>query len=104
MASKNTTTRTSSKIESEKYLDKLLVKTVKDNEGLCIKLVTTHFTGLPDRLCLLPGGRIFFAEIKTTNKKPRKIQSVVHSKLRGLGFDVFVIDNSDFIKSLFKMD
>lgn len=90
-------------IESEKTLERLLTRKVKENlGGLSLKMVSTHMIGLPDRLCLVPPGRIFFAEIKTTKQKPRKIQLIVHEKLRRLGFRVEVIDTSDQINKLIK--
>lgn len=89
-------------IESEKALDKKLSAEVKRIGGWSIKLLTVHITGLPDRLCLLPEGRLFFAEIKTTKKNPKKIQLSMHKKLVKMGFKVFVIDNSEIIKSIIK--
>lgn len=86
-------------IESEKLLEDKLVKGVESVGGWCLKLLSNHITGLPDRLCLFPGGRLAFAEIKTTKKKPRRIQLWVHNKLRGLGFTVEVMDNSLQIKN-----
>lgn len=44
-------------------------------------------------MILCQGGYVGFAEIKTTGKKPTKIQSHIHEKLRALGFTVFVIDD-----------
>lgn len=58
-----------------------------------IKLLSTFIKGLPDRMILCKGGYVGFAEIKTTGKKPTKIQLYVHNKLRSLGFEVFVIDD-----------
>lgn len=81
-------------IESEKVIERKLVEQVKLNEGLCIKLLCDQFIGLPDRLCLLPNGKLVFVELKTTGKKPRRIQTVVHNKLRKLGFRVEVIDTT----------
>ena len=69
--------------------------------GWCIKLLSTHITGLPDRLCLLPNGKVLFVEIKTTKKKPTKIQLKVHQKLMDLGFRVEIVDNSAQILKLF---
>jgi len=86
------------KIESEKLLERKLKEEVKKIGGLTIKLLSTHLTGLPDRLCLLPEGRLFFIEMKTTNKEPSKIQLWWHRKLRDLGFKVLVLDTSDKIK------
>ena len=87
-------------IESEKLIEKKLTNEVKALGGWCLKLLSAHITGLPDRLCLFPGGRILFVELKTTNKKPRKIQLFMHRKIRGLGFRVEVIDSSEQIKKL----
>lgn len=58
-----------------------------------IKLLSTFIKGLPDRMVICQGGYVGFAEIKTTGKKPTKIQSHIHEKLRALGFKVFVIDD-----------
>jgi len=87
------------KIESEKLLDKKLCAEVKKLGGWAIKIPASHLSGLPDRLCLLPEGRLFFAEIKTTGKKPTRLQLATHKRLKGLGFKVWVIDNSDKIKT-----
>ena len=45
-------------------------------------------------MCLFPGGKIIFVELKTTGQKPRKSQLLVHNQLRKLGFKVFVIDTT----------
>ena len=88
------------KTYSEKYLERKLTQEVEKLGGLSLKMLSTYFTGLPDRLCLLPKGRIFFAEIKTTGKKPTKLQTIVHNKLRALGFRVEVLDTLEKITNL----
>lgn len=85
---------------SEKVIERTLVAEVTKKGGLCIKLLTHMFIGLPDRMVLLPGGKIFFVELKSTGCKPRKIQEVVHDKLRALGFKVYVIDSIDGITKI----
>ena len=60
--------------------------------GFPIKLLST-ITGLPDRLCLLPGGCLFFAELKSAKKKAEARQKLVHKQIRALGFEVYVIDS-----------
>lgn len=86
------------KIESEKVLEKKLAKEVKDRGGWSIKLLSDFIKGLPDRMVLVPGGKIYFAEIKTTGKKPTKMQILIHKKLERLGFKVYIIDDSEKIK------
>lgn len=79
-------------IDSEKIVERKLVELVKINNGMCIKLLCDQLIGLPDRLCLFPGHKIAFVELKTTGQKPRRIQAYMHKKLRALGFRVEVID------------
>lgn len=81
------------KIDSEKLIERTLVKLVKINGGMCIKLLCDQLIGLPDRLCLFPGRIIVFVELKTTGQKPKRIQTFMHNKLRALGFRVEVIDS-----------
>ena len=78
---------------SEKLLEKKLREGVKKLGGEAIKFFCPTFTGLPDRIILMPGGRVYFAEMKTTGEKPSPRQEVVHKWLRGLGFTVWVIDD-----------
>jgi hypothetical protein len=90
-------------IESEKLLERKLKKTVeRELGGQVLKLLSTYKVGLPDRLCILPGGRVFFAEVKTTKQKPTKIQLLVHRQLQALGFNVEIIDTSEQIQNLIK--
>lgn len=90
------------KIDNEKSVERKLVELTKLSGGLCIKLLTYQFTGLPDRMCLFPGGIIIFVELKTTGEKPRKIQLAVHRMLRNLGFRVEVIDMIKGVEDLIK--
>ena len=90
-------------IESEKTLERSLKNSVEVKlKGWCLKLLSTHITGLPDRICLLPGGRILFVELKAPGKKPRKIQLFMHRKIRALGFRVEVVDTPEQIKKIIK--
>jgi len=89
-------------VESEKLIERKLTAKLREIGGWSIKILSVHINGLPDRLCLLPGGRLFFAEVKTTKKKPEKIQLHVHKRLRKLGFRVEVIDKSAQIFEILK--
>ena len=86
--------------ESEKIIERKLVELTRLNGGICIKLLTYQFIGLPDRLCLFPNGKIVFVELKSTGRKPRKIQISVHNKLRKLGFRVEVIDTIEEVERI----
>ena len=89
-------------IESEKVIERELQAEVKKLGGWALKMLPGQVSGLPDRLILLPGGRLFFAEVKTTKQKPRKIQIYIHNKLKELGFRAEVIDSSNQIYKILK--
>lgn len=92
----------SKKVDSEKAVERKLVEGVRELGGMAIKMLTDQFSGLPDRLVLLPGGRVLFVELKTTGQKPRKLQVSVHNALRAIGFRVEVVDTIEGIKKLLK--
>lgn len=85
----------------EKYIEQALVREVKRNGGLCLKFTSPGFSGVPDRIVLLPEGRITFVEVKAPGKKPRNVQLYVHELLRALGFRVLVLDSIEQIKEVF---
>ena len=58
----------------EKEIEKMLVNAVKIHGGLALKFVSPNFNGMPDRLILLPFGKIAFAEMKAPGRKMRSIQ------------------------------
>ena len=76
----------------EKTIEQHLVKAVKNSGGIAPKLVSPGFDGMPDRLVLLPGGKIGFVEVKAPGKEPRPLQVARHGLLRRLGFKVYVLD------------
>lgn len=87
---------------SEKLLERTLHRKIQATGGLCLKLLSPFVTGFPDRTILLSGGRIYFAEIKTTGKKLSPRQVLMKALLEKLGFTVFVIDSDDSLNHCLK--
>jgi len=81
----------------EKAIEHQLVMEVKAIGGIAPKLVSPGFDGMPDRLVLLPGGRIGFVEVKAPGKVPRPLQVARHRLLKRLGFKVFTLDTPEQI-------
>ena len=75
----------------ENKIEANLRKQVLSRGGLCEKW-NAGSSGWPDRIILLPDGKLGFAELKAPGKKPRKLQAHRHEQIRRLGFQVFVID------------
>ena len=48
----------------EKEIEKKLVKIVRHRGGRCLQWVCPGWAGVPDRIVLLPGGRVVFVELK----------------------------------------
>lgn len=74
----------------EKYLENKIRKYIKSQGGLCLKWTSPGFTGVPDRIALLPGGRVVFIEVKRPGLKDGRStrQKRVAEILAGLGFTV----------------
>ncbi len=81
-------------IESEKVLERKLCKRVKELGGHAYKFVSPNQRGVPDRLCVLPHGITVFVELKTTGKKPTKLQVLCMDELKALGQECVVVDSS----------
>ena len=81
----------------ENVIETALKKAVKKRGGLAFKFVSPGVDGVPDRIVLLPGGRIGFIELKAPGKKMRTLQEKRKRQLEALGFLVFCLDNIDKI-------
>lgn len=81
----------------EKEIEQMLVRSVKNIGGLCLKFICPGMDGVPDRLVLLPKGKCAFVELKTPGKKPRALQIKRFKQLTALGFLCFVIDGKEQI-------
>jgi len=84
----------------EKAIERKLVKAVKAMGGIALKFISPNFSGMPDRLLILPEGKIAFVEVKRYGEKPHPLQVSRHEMLRRLGFKVFVLDDPEQIKNL----
>lgn len=88
------------KKQNEKDTDRSLGYLVNTNGGLYIKLDTSLIAGLPDRLILLKGCPAVFAEIKSEGKKPSIVQKLMHSRLRAMGYRVYVVSTKEEAEAL----
>lgn len=80
-----------SKIESH------LCKEAKKRGGVALKFVSPGMNGVPDRIVLLPNGKMGFVELKAPGEKPRPLQIKRMRGLEKLGFRIYVADNREMI-------
>ena len=86
--------------ESEKTLEARLVREIKARGGMALKYTSQYHRGIPDRICLLPGGKVIFVELKSTGKKPTKLQQHAMEQLEKLGFITQVVDSTENLEGL----
>jgi hypothetical protein len=86
----------------EKEIEQKLKKTVEWHGGLCLKWVCPGWLGVPDRICLLPGGLVIFVELKRPDGKGRlgAMQKWWARKLCDLGFLHLFISHEEDIRAM----
>ena len=82
----------------EKEVEAALVKAAKKRNGVALKFVSPGLSGVPERLVLLPDGKIGFIELKAPGKKMRLLQEKRKSQLERLGFLVFCLDSKEEVE------
>lgn len=86
----------------EKFIERELVSRLKKVGVESIKFEVLGKRGMPDRIILIPGGRVVFAEVKSPGEKLRPLQEKRKRELENLGFKVYVIDSKSEIDELVK--
>lgn len=88
----------------ERGIEAYLRDQIKRLGGIAYKFVSPGNAGVPDRIVLLPGGRVVFVELKAPGKQPTPLQLRQQKRIRNLGFQVLVIDSKagvdEFIKGV----
>lgn len=86
----------------EKELETKLRNKIKILGGRAYKFVSPGNAGVPDRLIVLPGARIYFVEMKRPGEVPRKLQERQMEFLQKLGFKTFVISTEQELENFVK--
>jgi len=81
----------------EKTIEYKLKSAVKNMGGIAFKFTAPGINGVPDRLVLLPHGKLVFVELKAPGKKMRPLQVRRKRQLERLGFLVYCIDSIEQI-------
>ena len=88
----------------ESTFERKLCDYIKSLGGKAYKWVSPGASGVPDRIAILPGGRIIFIEVKRPGLSDglRVRQKKVKAVLEGLGCTVWRISDMDELKARLK--
>ena len=79
----------------EKNIEAKVCGYARERGLLAYKFTSPAHAAVPDRLFILPSGRMFFCEFKREKQKPTPAQEREHLRLRQHKVSVYVIDNVD---------
>lgn len=80
-----------SEIIPEREIEKIFVSEINRGGGVAYKFVSPGNSGVPDRIVILPRGRIIFVELKTACGILTKLQQAQCKKISDLGVEVCVL-------------
>lgn len=82
----------------ESTLERKMRQAVERAGGKMPKWVSPGNRGVPDRIAILPGGRVVFVEMKAPGKQLQPLQRKWKKTLLALGHKHYKIDSEDDIK------
>ena len=87
----------------ESVVEKYLTRKVKESGGVSIKLPANLYKGIPDRMLLFPGRRVWFVELKRSEKETLSPMQIHWLRiLKKLGFNSVPILGKDQVDQLMK--
>ena len=85
----------------ENDIETYLAKLVKDKDGIYLKIPAVYMSGIPDRLVLLPEGRMAFVELKKPiGGRRAELQKYWQKKLSERGYLSVFVQTKDEADSL----
>lgn len=86
----------------ESAIEARLVRRVRTAGGLCLKFVSPGNPGVMDRIILLPGGRVVFAELKTEVGRLSAVQKWQREEFEKRGAEVRVLKGRDQVDAFLR--
>ena len=92
--------RASNRAVRERGVERALIAAAVAAGGVAYKFTSPGRRGVPDRLVVLPGGSVIFAEVKGTRGRVSKLQAIEIARLRSLGARVELVCSVDQAKAI----
>lgn len=86
----------------ERDIEKKLVNEIRKMGGEAFKWTSPGNDGVPDRIVMLPGGRLIFIELKADRGSLSPIQKVQIRRIQKLGQEVYVVRGMDGLEEFLK--
>lgn len=75
----------------ESDIERHLVRKVRDLGGRAYKFVSPTNRGVADRLIVLPGGRVWFVEVKKMGGRLSPLQRIFAEEVKALGCNYAIV-------------
>ena len=79
----------------EKDIERHLVRRVAERGGVAYKWVSPGRVGVADRIVMLPGGRVWFVELKTVKGRLSPLQKVFAADMARMGMNYLVLKSKE---------
>jgi len=86
----------------EKDIERYLVRRVAERGGKAYKWVSPGHVGVADRIVLLPGGVVWFVELKTAKGRLSPLQKVFAADMARMGINYIVIRSKEEVDQWIK--
>jgi hypothetical protein len=86
----------------ERDIERYLVRRVKELGGVAYKFVSPSNRGVADRLVVLPGGRVWFVEVKKDGGRLSTLQNIFIAEMQRLQQNVRVVWSKEDVDQLIK--
>lgn len=86
-------------MERERDIERWLRRKIESKGGVAMKFTSPGNDGVPDRIAILPGGQVWFIELKVSGEEPNAIQCWQIERLQKLGCSVAVIAGMEQARS-----
>ena len=87
----------------ENQVESYLHKRVVAAGGMTYKWVSPNMVGVPDRIVIMPGGRVYFVEVKSMDGKLSPVQVRRLKELEALQAKVYVVYGTEDVDRLMEV-
>lgn len=86
----------------ERDVERILTQGIRKAGGAAYKFVSPGNDGVPDRLVVMPGGRICFVELKQDTGELSGLQKIQIGRMRRLGCNVRVLYGAEDVRNFLR--